>query len=315
MEVRDWSYDAFPAFAESVSGARRVPAPGNEAGVRYRADVPYAAIDGTVLDLQILWPQTRDDRLAGYPRTFPCIAYVQGSAWREQDVYQEIPQLSRLAARGYVVAVIRYRHSGTAHFPAQCEDALEAIRFLRAHASEFHLDPARVIVAGSSSGGHTAVFAAILEAEAHREGKPCPGAHASRFPDVSARVAGVIDLYGAVSLMRPDGFPTTVDHHQPTSPEGMLMGCDLRDRPDLCREASAECRITPDLELPPILIAHGTKDRTVSTQLSVDLYRRLLDCGDDAELYLLEGADHGGPEFFSKAMIDRYDAFAQRCFS
>lgn len=315
MDVKDWTYDEFPEFAQPVEGAVRVPTTPQARSARYIPNVAYAAIDGAVLDLQILCPETRKERIEGYTQTYPCIVYVQGSAWRIQNVYQDVPQLGRLAARGYVIAIVRYRHSDLAHFPAQCEDALEAIRFMRAHANQYHIDPERMIIAGNSSGGHTAVFAAIFEAEARRDNTACLGTHESRFPDISARVSGIIDLYGAVSLMREDGYPSTIDHHQPTSPEGMLMGCDLRERPDLCKLASAEYRITPDLDLPPVLIAHGTKDRTASTQLSVDLYEHLRSVGIYTELYLLEGADHGGPDFFSPSMIDRYDAFIQRCFA
>ena len=298
MEVKAWTYEEFPAFAEPVAGAHRVVTTGGEVAAEYVPSVPYAQVDGATLHLQVLVPKRR----RGFEKLLPCVVYVQGSAWRVQNRYRDVPQLGRLASRGYVVVMVEYRPSSMAAFPAQIQDAQNAVRFMRAHAAEYGVDPARVVLAGNSSGGHTAVFAGFYEAGGNQ------------YPGVSAAVRGIIDLYGAVSLMRADGFPSTVDHHLPTSPEGMLMGgIDLRERPDLCREASAECHITPELELPPVLIAHGTKDRTVSAQLSVDLYEKLRACGKDAELYLLEGADHGGPEFFAPQMINIYDAFVQRC--
>lgn len=298
MEVRQWTYDEYPEFTEPVAGAVRVPTTGDEPGARYTPDVPYATVDGTTLHLQIMRPVSRNRGAA----PAPCIVYVQGSAWRKQDCHADIPQIGRLAARGYVVAVAEYRHTGIALFPAQIRDAQNAVRFMHAHAAEYGADPGRIIMMGNSSGGHTAVFCGILN-----DGED------SLYPGVSARVSGIIDLYGAVSLMRDDGFPTTVNHHLPDSPEGALMAADLRAHPELRAQASAERCITPDLDLPPLLIAHGTKDRTVSPQLSVDLYERARACGKEAYLYLLEGADHGGPEFFSPAMCEIYDAFCRHC--
>lgn len=339
MECKAWTYDEFPAFDEDVDGATHIATTGGEVGVRYHRDVPYAELDGMTLCLQILEPVARAWNDAPHA-PWPCVVYVQGSAWREQNVYRDLPQVAELARRGYVVAVVEYRHSGIAPFPAQIHDAQNAIRYLRSHAGDWNIDPARIAVAGNSSGGHTAVFCGLMSAwEARGAVAPAPAAPASTpapapadpgatdapasldpeaescYPGVSAQVRGIIDLYGAVSLMRADGFPTTIDHHLPSSPEGMLMGCNLRERPDLCRLASAGEHLVPGLALPSLLIVHGTKDRTVSTRLSVDLYERARACGLDAELYLLDGADHGGPEFFMPALVDVYDAFLKRCLA
>lgn len=306
MEIKSWTYDEFPAFAEEVAGARRIATTGDERGVRYLHDVPYAERDGMTLHLQILRPGSRN-----HPdEVCPCVVYVQGSAWGMQDVWGPVPQLARLAARGYVVAIVEYRPAPGAHFPAQVLDALDAIRFMRRNAATYAVDPDRIVVAGSSSGGHTAVFCGIMAGEALEEGE-----EAGTVAGTSARVSGIIDLYGAVSLMHDDGFPTTVNHHLPSSPEGRLMGADLRAHPELRAQASVTCRITAELAFPPVLIAHGTKDRTVSTRLSVELYEHLRALGKDAELYLLEGADHGGPEFFTESMCDVYDRFMRRCFA
>ena len=71
-------------------------------------------------------------------------------------------------------------------------------------------------------------------------------------------------------------MPSTLNHHQPDSPEGMEMGgVDLRNNPDLCRKMSVECNINEDTPLPPILMFHGTKDRTVNPKISVVVYKLL----------------------------------------
>lgn len=74
---------------------------------------------------------------------------------------------------------------------------------------------------------------------------------------------GIISFYGACSVMLDDGMPSTINHHLPESPEGKQMGgVNLRVHPELCRKLSVECNIDEDTELPPVLMFHGTKDRT-----------------------------------------------------
>lgn len=132
---------------------------------------------------------------------------------------------------------------------------------------------------------------------------------------VSAEVKGIVDYYGSVSVMLEDGNPSTINHHLPDSPEGMEMGgVNLRERPDLCKKLSVECNIDETTEVAPALILHGTKDRTVNTRESVILYRRMKEVGKDVQLYLIKGADHGGPEFWMPEVIDIVDSFIQRCF-
>lgn len=77
MEVKEWTYEEFPEFAEEVEGAERIPTTGDEIGVFYQHDVEYAEIDGEKLHLQILRPLTRNR-----PNMIcPCVVFVQGSAW------------------------------------------------------------------------------------------------------------------------------------------------------------------------------------------------------------------------------------------
>lgn len=300
MEIKNWSYEDYPEFKEDIEGAVRLATTGCEVGVEYRHDVPYCVKDGHELVLQLLIPFTRNDP----EKTYPCIVYVQGSAWMHQNVWSKCGMLARLASRGYVIAIVQYRDSGMAAFPAQIYDAQDAVRFMRINEKEYHANTENIVVAGDSSGGHTAVFCALMQ-DANDE--------KSAYPGVSAAVSGVIDLYGAVSLMEEDGFPTTLNHHLADSPEGRLMGnVDLREKRELCKLASAKCQIKAGMALPPMLIFHGTKDRTVNPSASAGLFKRLRECGYDAKLYLLEGADHGGAEFWTESIIDIEDEFIKQ---
>ena len=302
MEVKEWTYEELPEFVEEVEGAQIIRTTGDEMGVTYVHNVEYAEIDGTKLHLQILLPFSRNDQ----EMVCPCVVFVQGSAWFPQDVFAQLCRVSKLAERGYVIAVVEYRHSGIAPFPAQIMDARNAVRFMRVHAKEYHVDPEYIVVAGDSSGGHTAMFAGMIHDDAEN----------NLFPGVSAEVKGIVNYYGSCSVMKDDSNPIQVLHCQPDSPEGMVMGhVDLRDNIELKRKLSVECNITEETVMPPTIILHGTKDRTVNCEGSVILYRQMKKCGKDVRLYFIKGADHGGAEFWTDQVIDIVDAFIKYCFT
>lgn len=303
MEIKEWSYEEFPEFTEKLEGVEVIPTSGDEIGTRYVHHVEYANMNGVPLHLQILVPYSRNEP----EKICPCIVFVQGSAWREQDVFKNVGLAARLADRGYVVAIVQYRHSGIASFPAQAIDARNAVRFLRKNAAEYGIDPERMVLSGCSSGGHTAVYAGML----HNDGTPD-----DLYPGISGEVKGIVNYYGSVSVMPEDANPTTLDHHQPTSPEGMEMGgVDLRERMDLRRELSLETHITEETDIPPVLMFHGTKDRTVNAKVSAILYRKLKETGKSVRFYLVQGGDHGGPEFWSEKVLSIVDDFVQAVIS
>ncbi len=310
MEVKDWSYDEFPEFTREVEGASRVHTSGEEMGVEYLRDVVYASRETGDLHLQVLLPTTRELKAARAAiksmgadiraASFPCLVYVQGSAWKKQDCYHDLPQLARLAARGIIVAVVEYRASNEAPFPAQVKDALAAVDYLRANAKRYDVSPKKIVLGGNSSGGHTAMYA-------------CVARSADGDLLLPSCVRGVIDWYGAVSLMHEDGYPTTLDTLTAESPEGVLMGgVDLREREDLRRLATVAEHVSADAAFPPALLVHGTKDRTVNCELSAELHEKLRACGHESELVLVEGADHGGCEFFCDELVDVYEGFIRR---
>ncbi len=310
MEVKDWSYDEFPEFTREVEGASRVHTSGEEMGVEYLRDVVYASRETGDLHLQVLLPTTRELKAARAAiksmgadiraASFPCLVYVQGSAWKKQDCYHDLPQLARLAARGIIVAVVEYRASNEAPFPAQVKDALAAVDYLRANAKRYDVSPKKIVLGGNSSGGHTAMYACVARDD---DGEPL----------LPACVRGVIDWYGAVSLMHKDGYPTTLNTLSAESPEGVLMGgIDLREREDLRRLATVAEHVSVDVPFPPALLVHGTKDRTVNCELSAELHEKLRACGHESELVLVEGADHGGCEFFCDELVDVYEGFIRR---
>ena len=310
MEVRDWSYEELPEFNEELEGVEVIETTGNEVGVSYLHDIEYANIDGIPLCLQILVPASRNVGFIPFAekQTFavPCFVFVQGSAWMQQYVYAQVAQVAKLAEKGYVCAIVEYRHSGIASFPAQAKDARNAIRYLRQNAEKYGIDSERMIVAGDSSGGHTAMWAALIHDDNSAD---------NCFPGVSAEVKGIVDFYGSTSVMAADSNPTTLNHCLPDSPEGMVMGKkNLLEHRELARALSVECNIDGDTKLPPVLMFHGTKDRLVNCQGSAILYKRLKNTGHRVKFYLIKGADHGGAEFWTNRIVGIIDEFCQSCF-
>lgn len=299
MELKAWTYEEFPEFSEEVEGAGIIETTGNEMGATYIPNVEYCRYGDIALYLQIFVPHCRN--LKG-DEVFPCVVHVQGSAWFAQDVYRNAHQFARLAERGFVVAVVQYRHSGIASFPAQIIDARNAVRFLRKNAAQYHVDPEKMFLSGDSSGGHTATYAGIFHNDDNLE--------ENLFPGISGEVNAIVNYYGSSSFLREDSNPITPNHNLPDSPEGILMGgVNLREHPELVEKLSVECQINEDTVIPPVLHFHGTKDRIVNTYCTVDLYRKMKACGKETYLYLIKGADHGGIEFWTPQVLDIVEKF------
>lgn len=297
MEVKEWGYAEFPEFR--AEGIPVISTTGDEVYTRYEADVVYDTRDGKDLHLQILVPKSRNNS-AG---TYPCVLYVPGSGWFPQHIHVEVPRTARVADLGYVAVVVEYRSSFDASFPAQVIDVKNAVRFMRLHADEYHVDPDRIVLMGSSSGGHTVVFTSLVHEDDSEK----------IDPSVSAEVNGIIDQFGSVTVMFDDSNPSNTHHLERESPEGWLTKLDLREHPEVQCQISAECNIFEETEMPPMLIIHGTKDRIVNARCSEVLYRRLKETGHDATMYLLQGADHGGPEFWTPYMLKLMDDFMRSC--
>ena len=290
MEIKEWTYEEYPSYDESVEGVIRIPTTGDEKGTYIYSNVEYANVDGMPLHLQILTPQSRN--MQNSTRKYPCLVYVQGSAWLKQNINAKLGLLARLAEKGYVIAVVEYRHSQIAPFPAVAVDTRNAIRFMKIHADEYLADAEKMFVGGDSSGGHAAMFSQIIQDDDQ---------NTNLYPGMHADVKGILSFYGACSVMLEDGMPSTIAHHLPESPEGMQMGgVNLREHPELCKKMSVECNVDEQTKLPPVLMFHGTKDRTINPRVSVEVYKKLKQCGKDVRLYLLEGADHGGSEFWTE---------------
>ena len=139
-----WRKSIVPSDTTVLPGMQILPADKSQTGiVNYFPDIPYVQREEESLLLQLLLPcglapGTPSDRI------FPLVVFVQGAAWGEQEKYRNIPQLVQVAREGFVVASVKHRAATVAKFPAFLQDIKAAIRFLRAHAKEYYIDPEQV---------------------------------------------------------------------------------------------------------------------------------------------------------------------------
>jgi acetyl esterase/lipase len=235
---------------------------------------------------------------------FPLVVYVQGSGFNKQDLTLNIPQLSVLAHQGYVVASVEYRPASEAPFPGQIDDVRTAVEFLTANAARFAIDPARIALLGSSSGGYTVTMLAVTTTS------PDPRGDAGR-PWV-AGVRAVVDFFGPVDFLSleqalpPDSAPRFRRGRE------HLLGGPAADNPELARRASPLTYLRAAGTLPPFLIVHGDQDDVVPMDQSLMLYRALRAAGHMATFLEVRGAGHG-TRIWIPEVFDHLSAFLHAC--
>jgi acetyl esterase/lipase len=262
-------------------------------GASFIADIAYAppqpvASAGHLLDLYL---PTR----AEHP--LPLVIWTRGSAWRAENGREEAELVAaQLNPLGFAVAGVAIRSSRQALFPAQLHDIKAAIRWLRAHATDYHLDPAQFGIMGSSSGGWTAAMAGVTGGAPELEGEV-------GIIGPSSRVQAVVAFYPPTDFLQMDAhmleggvafnrrMSLTRGHADPQSPESLLLGCPIEECPNAVRMANPVTHVGRDA--PPFLIVHGERDLLVPAHQSELLYAALEAAGAEATLILAPQGEHG----------------------
>jgi len=235
-------------------------------------DVVFKNIDGIKLGLDLYQP-SKDDT----PN--PLILITHGGAWKAGDKALYRSYGIDFAALGYTVASINYRLSGQAPFPAAIEDIRDSIVYLRKNATKFNIDPKRLVIFGSSAGGHLSAFTGLAA--------NTPGA--SYLSGIDAKtIKAIISIYGAHNLTSP----AHRNHEETRS----FIGKSYADAPELYREASTISHV--DKNDPPVLLIHGTVDSIVPVQNSDALSQKLKEAGVPVTYDRIEGWFHV-MDFFS----------------
>jgi acetyl esterase/lipase len=206
----------------------------------------------------------------------PGVIFIHGGAWKGGYRQMYHYYCTKFAERGYVAATISYRLTGDAPFPAAVEDAKCAVRWLRANAKQFHVNPEKIAVAGGSAGGHLALMVAYAPDAPELEGK-------GGYGDVSSRAQAVVSLYAPTDLTA-----------ESARTEGVVVrflgGKTIEEEPDLYKLASPISHVTKDD--PPTLLLHGSIDDTVTIDQSELLVEALQKSGVKFEYDRVEGWPH-----------------------
>ena len=235
---------------------------------------------------------------------FPIIISIHGGAFMFGDKAdgQVNPMLEGLK-HGYAVVSINYRLSGEALFPKNINDVKAAIRWVKANATTYKMNPDKIVVWGGSAGGNLAALAGTSGDVKELEDLSLGNANQS------SRVQAVVDWFGPTNFLLMDeqlmetgnGKP---DHNDANSPESKLMGQKITDIPAKVQLTNPETYISKDD--PPFLIEHGTNDQLVPTQQSVNFAAKLTPVlgKEKVTIHLLKDARHGGPQLETKENLE-----------
>ncbi len=222
----------------------------------------------------------------GKPR--PAIVVIHGGGWIEGDkssfatVAHGVPgNIEDFARLGFVAATINYRLSGAAPFPAALDDCRSAIRWLRAHANEYHVDVNHVGAYGNSAGGHLALLLAMMPASEPGKG---PGSNADQSSQVQAAVSdsGPLDLLRQQQQNQLRGII-----------ERFMQGPPDAARLDTYKRASPTTYVSAGAKLPPMLLIYGEVDSQVDVRTADDFVAALSHAGHkDLSYVRLANVDH-----------------------
>ena len=270
------------AAAQNNSGGNQSK-PARADSIKAIPDLAYAGNKNPRQMLDLYLPKKRGTEL------LPVVIYIHGGGWRSGARDRGVKRLTPFVSTGQYAGVsVGYRLSDEAQWPSQIHDGKAAIRWIRAHAEEYGLDPDRIGIFGTSAGAHLVSVLGTTGDVPAMEGKLGP------HTDQSSRVTCVADLYGPTNFLtmnRTAAPGAKLDHDSPNSPESLLIGGPIQENPAKVATANPITYITSDD--PPFLIIHGTLDPLVSFNQSELLHQALLSSDLGSTLVTVTGGGHG----------------------
>ena len=260
------------ASAQRQSAAKPLKVP---EGITAHRNIAYVTDGHERQKLDLYVPDTGEN--------LPLVIWVHGGAWRGGNKKHYVPKAYLNA--GYAGASINYRLSQHATFPAQIEDVKAAVRWLRANAETYRIDPNRFAAWGSSAGGHlVAMLGTTGDIDEFRAGENL---------HISSQVQAVVDYYGPTDFLQMDAhrLPDGLVHDAPDSPESQLVGGPIQAHKDRVAKANPITYVSKDD--PPFLIIHGDQDKLVPYHQSVLLKDALEKAGVSVKFYRVKGGGHG----------------------
>jgi acetyl esterase/lipase len=234
-------------------------------------DVTYCTMGNVPLKMDLYYPGTADG-------PWPAVIYVHGGSWVKgsKSGGTGMGDQPALTAAGFLFVSIDYRLAPEHMFPAMIQDVKCAVRYLRAHAAQYNLDPERIGALGESAGGHLVSLLGLSD--------PSAGWDVGEYIDQSSRVQAVVDYFGPADLT-----DLTYDTLQADNGAEETFGATEHGDP-LLAAASPVTYATPDD--PPFLIVQGEKDTVVPAGQSQILYERLKAIGIPVTLVMVKNAGH-----------------------
>ncbi len=258
-------------------------------GVSFDRGIEYSNADDQHLQVDLAMPKNASGNL-------PAIVCIHGGGFRAgtRESYDKL--CLTLAQQGYVAITVTYRLAPKYQFPAAVQDCKAAVRWLRANAAKYHVDPKRIGVTGGSAGGHLAQFLGVTMGVKAFEGE----GHNDQSSDVSC----VVNYYGPSDFTK--SYDKSVDAKDVLP---LFFGGDLSTKKREHIIGSPLYWVTPFAA--PTLCIHGTEDKYVAYEQAGWMVDRLKAASVEASLMTLEGAGHGfkGPdaEKAEKALIEYFD--------
>ncbi len=233
-------------------------------------DVVYSHVEELDLKMDIHYPTTPSNKPT------PCVVVIHGGAWMS-GAKRDMEQLSQaIAANGMLAANIDYRLAPKFKYPAMIDDVQTAVRYLRANAAKYNIDPSRIAAGGASAGGHLSLLLGFTDT---RDPKP------TQFPKESSRVSAVLDLFGPTDLSSPD-YPKSLDLMYQ-----LVLG---KPRDQAAAEIKAASPMTyVTAATAPVFIIQGTVDPLVNVNQSKTLEAKLKELKVPVEAIYVEGMGHG----------------------
>lgn len=234
----------------------------------------------------------------------PLVIYIHAGGFATGDKRDVEGKLMPLLDSGFAVASVNYRLSDEATFPAAAQDVKTAVRWLRAHAATYRLDPDRFAAWGDSAGGNLAALVGTTGDQVTVLDSPGSGA-----ASVSGAVDAVVDWYGSTDFLQIDTQAASgscadpLRHDPPTSLKSKYLGAPVQSVPELAAQSDPITYIPTARDLPAFSIAHGGEDCVVPYQQSLILADALRAAGASTSLTILPDAEHSDA-VFQRRLLD-----------
>ena len=275
------------ALLSPVDAQETVPA-----GVLFEKNIEYSNPDDQHLQLNMARPKEGTG-------PFPAVICIHGGGFRAGTRESFNGLCLQLAERGYVAVTVSYRLAPKYQFPAAVYDVKAAVRWMRANAEKYQIDPDRIGTTGGSAGGHLAQFLGVTSGVKKFEGD---GGNA----EYSSSVKCVVNFYGPSDFTK--SYDASVDAKDVLP---LFLGGNLEQERHRHIESSPLYWVTP--EAAPTLFVHGTKDAYVAHEQAGWIVERMKAADVEATLMTIEDGDHGfrtsSPEVKQQIEKARFEFF------